>query len=229
MVYLMRHYTWVLFAFFALALLPAPMRATSIFLDGTFYFDDNLAEIEFLVGQTSTVDIKTLSHAGSVNPLTGIPVVGGGFYPILTLFSQVDTIGLPTSSSGLGPDGEASIDMLLNPGVYTLVVSEDDNIFPLSDSATFVPTMYSHYGQGNFTSIYGCPKGQFCEFPGDPAQRTGYWALDIDGTDRIVPEPGGLLLCALGVAVGGLWLRFRRWSVLSTAAIKSTSSQNVRG
>jgi hypothetical protein len=86
----------------------------------------------------------------------------------------------------------------------------------MSDNLPNGPTFadgFHEQGMGNFTSMFGCTNGVFCDI--NLANRNGNWAVDINNvagatdTTNPVPEPGTLLLVSAGVA-GLSVLRRRR-------------------
>ena len=71
---------------------PCPLAlsaATDVSLQGTFLADDSLRSFWVKITTPSTVTMKTLSYAGGENSL-GETVEGGGFAPVLTLFSGLN-------------------------------------------------------------------------------------------------------------------------------------------
>jgi hypothetical protein len=91
-----------------------------------------------------------------------------------------------------------------------LVLSEFDN---WNFGSTF-GTFFSQAGQGNFTATeFPCGGTAFCD--SNLAQRTGNWAVDIDGvrtaidTAAVTPEPASMLLFAAGITSLALWRRRR--------------------
>jgi hypothetical protein len=84
---------------------------------------------------------------------------------------------------------------------YVLVLSQSDN---LANGPDFGGG-FSQQGAGNFTaSEFGCGGVSFCD--ASPAQRTGNWAVDIDGVGTArdlstssVPEPGYVMLLGAGI------------------------------
>ena len=193
---------------------------------GAFSQDDQLATFLFTAPSASTV-VRTWSYAGGIND-AGQVILPGGFDPILTVFDAAG--GLVASSSlidsnndGAGVDNDPvtgnAFDSLLvlnalNPGgIYVLILSQNDN----SANGPTYGDGFGRIGQGNFTATSnGCGgAAPFCESPFSP-NRTGQWAVDIDGVSEAsefgagtgTPEPVSMLLMSSGII--GLALLRRR-------------------
>jgi len=147
---------------------------------------------------------------GDTTPLAiSTGYVNGGFDPILTLFAA-DGTKLASNDDDLSvdppnPDSVLSVNLLA--GAYTLALTQWDNFAvgpKLSDG-------FQNDSDPNFTANNGCFAGTyFCDFAGH--QRTGNWAVHIEGEGfaTLVPVPATLPLLASGI--GGLVLFFRRRS-----------------
>jgi hypothetical protein len=178
--------------------------ATSLSFTGSLASDDALAIFTFSLGSTDEVTLETLSYGGGTNA-AGQAIASGGFDPVISLFDGTGLlIGLNNDGAcpplNTDPASGACFDALLHlvalqPGAYTVVISESDN---LPNGPTFADD-FSRAGQGNFTcpSFVGTP-GPFCDVFGN--QRNGNYALDIIFTTPVsVPEPP--LESLLGVAL----------------------------
>jgi hypothetical protein len=184
---------------------------------GAFSQDDQLRVFLFTAPSASTT-LRTWSYAGGTNS-NGQNILAGGFDPILSVFDATGGL-LPSSllvtdnndGSGVAADGTTgnAFDSLLlltglNPGgTYALVLSQNDNF---ANGPTY-GNGFGRDGQGNFTAdLNGCGgNAPFCESPFVP-NRTGNWAVDIDGvqsaadiTNGAAPEPATILLLVTGIA-----------------------------
>lgn len=187
--------------------------ASNISFTGTFSQDDQLEIFQF-TAPSNNVTLRTWSYAGGINA-NGQIILAGGFDPVLSLFDA--TGGLLSSSplvatndDGAGvaidPSTGNAFDSLLNlttlaGSTYILVLSQYDN---LPNGPDFGGG-FSQQGAGNFTpGEFGCGGVSFCD--PSPAQRTGNWAVDIDGVGAAsdlsassVPEPRSTTLLAAGI------------------------------
>jgi hypothetical protein len=138
-------------------------------------------------------------------------IARGGFDPVLSLFTGAnDPAGLLIGASNdgtcpplnkdavTGACWDSLFDIPLNPGAYTLVLSQADN-------TALGPTLgdgFFRMGQGNFTgpAFLGMP-GSFVDQ--NPNQRDSHWAVDILNVDSaaVVPEPSLTLLVGSCAAV----------------------------
>jgi len=182
---------------------------------GMFLADDQIETFSLDVLVTSTVTIQTLSYAGGTNAASQV-IPSGGFDPILSLFDSGGTLlnvtndGSPNTDPSTGAALDSLLSLSLDPGMYTLALSQSDN---QANGPTFADG-FSEQGAGSFTSTLGCSNGSFCDITG--ANRDGKWALDISGVESAsdnngstVPEPKTILILLLGAA-GMLCLRRRR-------------------
>ena len=190
---------------------------------GNFNQDDEIQMFTVTLGETATVTIQTFSFAGGTNG-AGTLISAGGYAPVLTLFDSSGQELATDHNNLLGycttPDPasgfcwDAQINQLLNPGQYTVALTQDDNYANgpnLSDG-------FSEQGQGNFTAVppFSNSGSPFTLIDG--SQRTDGWALDItsDSQDlatnelQPVPEPSARLALLLVFAFATAYLRFRR-------------------
>jgi len=190
-------------------------QAGSGFWQGLFTQDDQLLSIGLDLTAVDTLTVTTFSYGGWAAPGGGI--AAGGFAPVLALFDGASNLlqiaagsanacggadnGAMDPSSGFCWDAHFSAPGLA-AGHYTVVLSQDGNT-PLG------PTRADGYlmaGTPDYTSIFnGVPGSRFIEVTGQA--RTGSYALGISTLTSPVPEPGTLLMLALGLASLGLLRR----------------------
>jgi hypothetical protein len=197
----------------ALLLSAGVASASSFSFTGTFTQDDQLELFQF-TAPSNNVTLRTWGYAGGTN-VNGQVIPAGGFDPVLSLFDASggllsSSLLVATNNDGAGvaadPSTGNAFDSLLNlttlaGTTYVLVLSQSDN---LANGPDFGGG-FSQQGAGNFTaSEFGCGGVSFCD--ASPAQRTGNWAVDIDGVGTArdlsassVPEPRSTTLLAAGI------------------------------
>jgi hypothetical protein len=208
-------------ALFCLCVSAGVAGAATFSFAGTFTHDDQLTVFLF-TAPSASVTVRTWSYAGGTDA-AGLPVVAGGFDPILSVFDA--TGGLTAGSLLLGANndgvgvaadlGNAFDSLLVIPGLsaggtYAVVLSQNDN----SANGPVFGSGFARDGQGNFTpNAFGCLGTSFCDVAAN--QRNGNWEVDILGVGSAsiqgaatTPEPTSILLSAAGIA--GLALRRRR-------------------
>ncbi|MGA7802889.1 MAG: DVUA0089 family protein [Gammaproteobacteria bacterium] len=197
---------------------------------GAFTQDDNVQLFNFSVtGAASQVYLVSYGYAGGTQA-DGTVVSGGGLDTILTLFNGATGAYITANDDGsdscfsgatsVAPgivDGnydpntgvryDTCFSSLINPGNYTVAVTEYDNFAAgsnLSDG-------FQRDGQGNFTgALGGCSQGYFCDVTDATPynNRTGAWAYDILNVSSAtqvpqpptgLPEPGSIALMAIGM------------------------------
>jgi hypothetical protein len=175
-----------------------PASAANLSFRGNFTQDDDVNLINFTVTSTSRVTIKSLSYAGGTQA-DGTVVSAGGFDPILSLFDSTgnllgsnDDDGSVPSDPTTGMSFDAFLKSILNPGSYTVAVTQFYN-FP---AGTNLSQGFRHQGDPTFTSTYNCSAGIFCDSKGN--SRTNLWAVDVLSINEpipptSVPEPSTLL------------------------------------
>jgi hypothetical protein len=190
----------------------APGFATTLFFQGTFAADDQVALFNFTLNINETITIETDSYAGG--DLDSVPVSAGGFAPTAFIFDNMGSVlDLSTyigncAEVGLDPATGACNDLYyhapLGPGTFTLALAVDNNT-PLGG---FASDGFVEDGNPGFT----CQEfggGSFCDVTtAFGASRTGNYDIAITGADSAVnlPEPGSFLL----LFAGGAWIGLRR-------------------
>ncbi len=194
----------------AFAALPAHAQfATTV--NGNFAADDQNYQYKFTVPTTQTVYIFTTSYAGGINA-DGTISQGGGFDPLLTLFDSTGTELIANDddiNSYNHPDPEtgksydAYFQTALNPGTYTLAVTEYDN-----SALGSLASGFSEDGKGNFTgALFGNPDGSdtgkpFFDSTGD--QNSGHFAFSVSSVPPpAVPEASTTVSLGVMLALGG--------------------------
>ncbi len=155
--------------------------------------------------------INTLSYGGGTNA-AGDVVPAGGFDPVVSLFDSSGLFLLENEDGnildvGVDPASENAFDSFLeaslDPGDYRVALTQFDN-FALGSTLS---DGFAQEGIGDFTDFFGCSNGSFCDADGN--NRTGAWALDIQGvapaTQQPVPEPSTVVLMSSGLLGLGLW------------------------
>ena len=193
-----------LFCVTALALSNSALAGTVSFT-GNFMNDNDLQDFVFTVSAPSTVTMLTWSFAAGTNA-AGTIIPAGGFAPVLAVFDSTGTIvgnfdqgGAPPNNcgarnqdpSGTGPCLDAFLSDSLGAGIYTLVLSQQDNT-PLGQ---MLSDGYQHDGEPNFAS----------GFDAFGLQRNSAWAVDVVSADSAsevtsIPEPSTALALLTGLA-----------------------------
>lgn len=193
--------------------------ASSFSYTGSFVTDDQIQDFLFTLSGPSTITATTYSYAGGINQ-AGTTIPEGGFDPWLAIFSSSGVLLASNDDGTCGQVGtdintgacfDAYISDTLGAGTYTLVLSESDN----SPAGGNLSDGYTRTGQPDFTSMYGCSNGIFCDINAD--NRTGNYAVDIDNIPSsslpggTAPEPATFLL--LGGGFAGVFMLRRRFGV----------------
>jgi hypothetical protein len=182
----------------AACLVVSPARAGALDYLGSFTTDSQVQLFNFTVSSSSLVTIRTLGYAGGPDAY-GFNIARGGFDPIVSLFNSAGALiaeqddGSPRVDSVTGAALDSLTSLVLAAGVYRVALTE---AFNFALGPTFADG-FLETGQGNFTSIFGCAAGRFCDATGNG--RTGNYALEIVGVG-VVPEPATLVLLGLGFA-----------------------------
>lgn len=183
--------------------MPTVASAADLSFVGTLLTDDGKAVFNFNLASTSTVKIRSLGYAGGTNA-AGNLIAAGGFDPVLSLYdSSGQAIDFNDDGIGAafdpvsGTASDSSLSLSLAAGKYIVYLTQYDNFGPANLALPF-----NFEGQPNF-------RNGFVDFNG--YQRTGNWALDINGvtTAGAVPEPATWMLMLLGFAAVGVAARRR--------------------
>jgi hypothetical protein len=205
-----------------LALLICPLACLAdspTLLQGTFSQDDQVELFSFTSDGSTPITIESYGYAGgTVNSVT---IPEGGFAPDEFVFD--DTGSELLSLDPQCPPGNLDsvtlncedpyLQQTLGAGTYTLALTVYDN--PSSDG-----TLADGFKQDNnpgFTCAADGLPGNFCDDT-DPlfGQRTGNWAISIDGASAVsditsaTPEPATLPLMLSGLLVAAIFYRRRR-------------------
>jgi hypothetical protein len=170
-------------------------KAADFSFRGNFPADDTVQFFNFTVDTGSDITLRSLSYAGGTQA-DGTVVSRGGFDPILSVFDVSTGSRIAqnddgnSSNVGIDPVTRQTYDTFLqtfvNPGQYTVAVSQFDNFAGANLSDRF-----PNAGQKNFTAQFNCSAGQFCDFSGD--SRTNFWAFDILNVNlATAPKPVAL-------------------------------------
>jgi PEP-CTERM motif-containing protein len=180
---------------------------------GSFTTDDQLQEFSLNLAAPATITAVTFSYAGGTDQAANV-IPAGGFDPWLSIFdSSGNLLASVDNGSGVpadpvtGASFDSLISQVLAAGPYTLILSQSDN----QPVDTSLSDGFTRTGQPDFTAMFGCSNGVFCDVNAD--NRTPNWEVDIDNvtsasqTGAAAPEPGTMILSA--AAIAGLLL-FRR-------------------
>lgn len=182
--------------------------AATLSYTGTIQNDDDVALIHFVVNAPSNATIRTFSYAGGVQG-NGNAVPAGGFDPLVSLFDGggkfIDFVddafpGTAPSDPSTGEAFDAVLSAALAPGAYFAAISQSDNNF-LGGPGDSIGLGFDWDGVHDFTSIFGCAQGHFCDHTG--ADRSNSYAFDIELSPVPVPPAlplmGGALLALSGL------------------------------
>jgi len=187
-------------------------QATNLSFTGNFTFDNDVQTFTFVVGDTSTITLRSWSYAGGMNS-AGDMIARGGFDPILAVF---DSAGhrLGTQDDGgcsavaadavTGACFDTNFSVELGAGTYTASIQQFDNFSngDLSDGFLYDGPQNQNFRNG------------FVDAAGD--RRDGHWSFDILNvvSAEVDPGPGGdvpepATLTVLGAGLLGLALSRR--------------------
>jgi len=190
-----------------LGIVAQPVAAVFLF-QGFLAEDDGVQFFRFELTTPSQVSFSTSSFAA------------GGLLPVLSFWDGSGVFGGALVGGGGGPPDDVYFNIDLtgaSPGNYWLALSQYPNVTS-DDLPGGLPTtsIFSYAGQGNFTGGLYCsgPYSGGFFIPGvlDCEQRTGNWALSIDGPgvsaaglypqNAPVPATALLILAGLGALAG---------------------------
>jgi hypothetical protein len=205
--------------------------AGSFSFTGSFNVDNDVQLFSFTLASPSSVTLETWSYAGGTNA-AGMVIPAGGFDPIVSLFSgsggfiasNDDGVGVATDPT-TGKAFDSLLTQSLAAGTYIVALTQFDN-FANADpnvggDGGNLSEGWFEAGNPNFTLAFAEPGSTGFFWDVTPAERTGNWALDIDGVDSAgliasVPEPSGLVLAGTGgVTLLGFYGFRRRKSATS--------------
>jgi hypothetical protein len=189
-------------AFAAIFCVSSASASTIVGFNGTFTSDDDQVRFRFVVeNPLSTVSIFTTSFSGA----------GGGFIPVLSIFSESTGEALSIDSGFANNTNAVLQDWPTDPdATYIVVLTEYDNL-PLNGVGGLLTDGFTEDGAGNFTSsLTGIP-GPFSDSV--YGHLTGDWAVTFSSLDPTLsaemPEPNAALLAGPGMLLL-LWLRRKR-------------------
>jgi hypothetical protein len=188
---------------------------------GSLATDSASQLFNFSLASTSTVTLQTYSYAGGVNQ-GGTVVPRGGFDPVLDLFDSAgvlinqddDGYANVPADPVTGQHWDSYLRTTLAAGTYTVSLTQYDN-FPNGPNLS---NGFSRLGQANFTNMFGCSNGGFCDRTAN--NRTANWEFDVLGAASAatvaatVPEPAVPALLAVGIAFIGALRSRKFWSKL---------------
>ncbi len=208
--------SWAALALAGVFSLLAPAGAATLSFTGNLAQDDSVATFSFVVTAPGAVTLRSFSYAGGVNG-AGTPVAAGGFDPGIALFSATGMLLLSQDDATPECDGvpndpvtndcfDVRVVTELAAGDYLVAVTQFNNE-PLGPDFA---AGFSKTG-ADFTSIFGCSAGQFCDVSAE--SRTSFWAVDVSGDSvAVVPVPATGWLLAWAMAGLGLARRRTRGS-----------------
>jgi len=185
----------------------APAGAASLSFTGNLAQDDSVATFAFAVSAPGQVTLRSFSYAGGVNG-AGAAIAAGGFDPGVALFDAAGLLVLSQDDATPECDGvpndpvtndcfDVRVVTNLAAGDYLVAVTQFDN-------AALGPDLAAGFSRtgANFTSVFGCSAGQFCDVSAE--SRTSFWAVDVSGDSvAVVPAPAvGWLLGGVVAALG---------------------------
>ncbi len=179
-------------------------QAGALLYSGEFNRDDALQRFDFELSSAASLSVRSLSFQGGW--AGGQWVNGGGFAPVLALFdgagwlSQLDlgsSRACPPDAGANGLCWDSELNLLLQPGRYWLMLSQDGNtpLGPHFDDG------YARQGEADYSGWDALGQGGLRFINADGQQRDGHWALVVDGVRFAVPEPASGALLPLALAL----------------------------
>ncbi len=184
-------------------------HAANFSFQGTLANDSSIQLVNFTLDAPTTVTIQTFSYAGGVDAVGGT-IASGGFDPLISLYDASSALinendDGPTSAPDpvTGQRFDVDLSTALSAGTYTIALGQYDNFGN-------GPTLSAGFAETdpNFTALFGCSNGQFCDVTGD--NRSNAWELSISNASTAslataaVPEPGMLGLFTIGLSLLGV-------------------------
>lgn len=205
--------------------LAAPAGAASLSFTGNLAQDDSVATFAFAVSAPGQVTLRSFSYAGGVNG-AGTAIASGGFDLSVSLFDAAGLLVLSQDDATPECDGvpndpvtndcfDVRVITTLAAGDYLVAVTQFNNAAVGPDLAAG----FSRTG-ANFTSVFGCSAGQFCDVSAE--SRTSFWAVDVGG-DSVAVVPAPAVGWLFGVVVAGLGLVRRPGSAAAARATAATT------
>lgn len=195
-----------------------PVVPNEYIVDGQLTSDDEVVVSVLDINVAETYRFRSLGYGGGLLP-GGTVVSPGGFDTILTLFKddllviQNDDASFAAFDSATSAAFDAGFDIFLEPGLYTLAITQYDN-FAISDNLN---DLFSREGEGNFTPSLAndsalpggvCLATSFCDVSGveGPNARTANYIVSV----TVVPLPGALVLMLSVLAALSRFARVKR-------------------
>lgn len=181
--------------------------ASAAQMQGVFARDDDVFTTVIHVETLSRLSAETFSYAGG-RAASGSDVQGGGFIPVLSLFSSTGDVlqmaegGSFACGSGRREDAtsgfcwDAHFSTQIGPGDYTLVLTQDGNL----PAGALLGDGFTQQGQAGYTGeLYaGDAALRFVSPDGFP--RSGHWFVQVLTTSvSSVPESSTLAMLVCGL------------------------------
>ena len=197
----------------AIAVLLGISQLEASTVTGTLAADNSIYSTTLTLPTMETLTAYTTSYAGGMN-LDATSTSGGGFAPLLTLFSvstgnvaALSSMGTPGNCGMAGTDSatglcnDAYLNAVLGAGQYVLDLTEFPNVANGGINDGFLAG-----SDANFTGTNCSGTGQFLESDVAPCvQRTNAYTLNISTSAASpVPEPATLWFAAGALLAAGL-------------------------
>ncbi|MEM7466655.1 MAG: DVUA0089 family protein [Pseudomonadota bacterium] len=179
-----------------------PPTPNEFIIEGNLTQDDEVVLAELTLDIASTFRFQSFAYGGGTLP-NGTSTLPGGFDTVLSLFSdglllmENDDSDFAETDPNTGAAYDAGFDIFLQPGTYTLAITQYDN-FPGAQLSDF----FTREGSGNFTpglvnegAAPGdtmCLAPAFCDVSGTGGanERTPDYVVAVSP----IPLPGAFLL-----------------------------------